>query len=60
MNIVTEKPGTIRCKFWGLGSDGTVGANKNAIKIIGDQNRMYAQGYFSMTLKNQVVLLYLT
>lgn len=43
--------GTIRCKFWGLGSDGTVGANKNAIKIIGDNTNMYAQGYFSYDSK---------
>ena len=43
--------GTIRCKFWGLGSDGTVGANKNAIKIIGDNTDMYAQGYFSYDSK---------
>ena len=38
--------GTTACKFWGLGSDGTVGANKNSIKIIGDHTDMYAQGYF--------------
>jgi pyruvate-ferredoxin/flavodoxin oxidoreductase len=38
--------GVFRCKFWGLGSDGTVGANKNSIKIIGDNTDMYAQGYF--------------
>ncbi|MCE5329675.1 pyruvate:ferredoxin (flavodoxin) oxidoreductase, partial [bacterium] len=44
--IVTVPDGTIQCKFWGLGSDGTVGANKNAIKIIGDHTDMYAQGYF--------------
>lgn len=43
--------GTIRCKFWGLGSDGTVGANKNAIKIIGDNTDMYAQGYFDYDSK---------
>lgn len=43
--------GTIRCKFWGLGSDGTVGANKNAIKIIGDHTDMYAQGYFAYDSK---------
>ena len=43
--------GTIRCKFWGLGSDGTVGANKNAIKIIGDHTDLYAQGYFSYDSK---------
>jgi pyruvate-ferredoxin/flavodoxin oxidoreductase len=45
--INSSPKGTIRCKFWGLGSDGTVGANKNAIKIIGDTTDMYAQGYFS-------------
>lgn len=44
-------PGTTRCKFWGLGSDGTVGANKSAIKIIGDHTDMYAQGYFSYDSK---------
>jgi len=49
--IVTETAGTVRCKFWGLGSDGTVGANKNAIKIIGDKTDMYAQGYFSYDSK---------
>ncbi len=49
--IVTEKPGTVRCKFWGLGSDGTVGANKSAIKIIGDETDLYAQGYFSYDSK---------
>ena len=43
--------GTKRCKFWGLGSDGTVGANKSAIKIIGDHTDMYAQGYFSYDSK---------
>ena len=49
--INTSAPGTVRCKFWGLGSDGTVGANKNAIKIIGDHTDMYAQGYFSYDSK---------
>ncbi len=49
--IITETEGTVRCKFWGLGSDGTVGANKNAIKIIGDNTDMYAQGYFSYDSK---------
>lgn len=49
--IVAEKPGTVRCKFWGLGSDGTVGANKSAIKIIGDETDLYAQGYFSYDSK---------
>ena len=43
--------GTKGCKFWGLGSDGTVGANKSAIKIIGDHTSMYAQGYFSYDSK---------
>ena len=38
--------GTTSCKFWGLGADGTVGANKNSIKIIGDHTDMYAQAYF--------------
>jgi len=41
----------VRCKFWGLGSDGTVGANKNAIKIIGDNTDLYAQGYFAYDSK---------
>ncbi|MGM0365192.1 MAG: pyruvate:ferredoxin (flavodoxin) oxidoreductase [Actinomycetota bacterium] len=50
-NIVTEPEGTIMCKFWGFGSDGTVGANKNAIKIIGDNTDMYAQGYFQYDSK---------
>ena len=49
--INTVPEGTISCKFWGLGSDGTVGANKNAIKIIGDNTDMYAQGYFSYDSK---------
>ncbi len=43
--------GTISCLFWGLGSDGTVGANKNSIKIIGDHTDMYAQAYFSYDSK---------
>ncbi|MGI6175854.1 MAG: pyruvate:ferredoxin (flavodoxin) oxidoreductase [Christensenellales bacterium] len=43
--------GTTRCKFYGLGSDGTVGANKNSIKIIGDHTDMYAQGYFEYDSK---------
>ncbi len=43
--------GTISCKFYGLGSDGTVGANKNSIKIIGDNTDMYAQGYFAYDSK---------
>lgn len=45
-HIDTSPKGTFRCKFFGLGSDGTVGANKNSIKIIGDHTDMYAQGYF--------------
>ncbi len=49
--INTEPPGTISCKIWGLGSDGTVGANKTAIKIIGDNTDLYAQGYFSYDSK---------
>ena len=44
--LVTTPEGTTNCKFWGLGADGTVGANKNSIKIIGDNTDMYAQGYF--------------
>ena len=53
---ITENPnttpeGTISCKFWGLGADGTVGANKNSIKIIGDHTNMYAQAYFDYDSK---------
>jgi pyruvate-ferredoxin/flavodoxin oxidoreductase len=53
---ITENPnttpeGTISCKFWGLGADGTVGANKNSIKIIGDHTSMYAQAYFDYDSK---------
>ena len=53
---VTENPDTTpkgihSCKFWGLGADGTVGANKNSIKIIGDHTDMYAQGYFAYDSK---------
>ncbi|KLU60753.1 pyruvate-flavodoxin oxidoreductase [Peptococcaceae bacterium CEB3] len=47
----TTPDGTISCKFWGLGSDGTVGANKSAIKIIGDNTDLYAQGYFEYDSK---------
>lgn len=50
-HINTSPEGTVRCKFWGLGSDGTVGANKNAIKIIGDNTDKYAQAYFSYDSK---------
>ncbi|MBL7067247.1 MAG: 2-oxoacid:acceptor oxidoreductase family protein, partial [Candidatus Marinimicrobia bacterium] len=49
--IDTIPEGTISCKFWGLGADGTVGANKNSIKIIGDNTDMYAQGYFQYDSK---------
>ena len=49
--IDTTPEGTKACKFWGLGSDGTVGANKSAIKIIGDHTDMYAQGYFAYDSK---------
>ncbi|MDO5725184.1 MAG: pyruvate:ferredoxin (flavodoxin) oxidoreductase [Tissierellia bacterium] len=49
--INTEPKGTIKCKFWGFGSDGTVGANKSAIKIIGDGTDMYAQAYFDYDSK---------
>ena len=49
--IVTTPEGTINCKFWGLGADGTVGANKNSIKIIGDNTDMYAQAYFDYDSK---------
>jgi len=49
--VETTPQGTISCKFYGLGSDGTVGANKSAIKIIGDQTPLYAQGYFSYDSK---------
>jgi pyruvate-ferredoxin/flavodoxin oxidoreductase len=49
--INTENEDVVRCIFWGLGSDGTVGANKNSIKIIGDYTDMYAQGYFSYDSK---------
>lgn len=49
IDVIAE--GTTACKFWGLGSDGTVGANKSAIKIIGDHTDMYAQGYFAYDSK---------
>lgn len=49
--INASPEGTSRCKFYGLGSDGTVGANKNSIKIIGDHTDMYAQGYFAYDSK---------
>jgi len=49
--LATTPKGTVQCKFWGLGSDGTVGANKSAIKIIGDNTPLYAQGYFAYDSK---------
>ncbi len=50
-NPVTTPEGTTNCKFWGLGADGTVGANKNSIKIIGDNTDMFAQAYFDYDSK---------
>ena len=50
-NPNTAPAGTTACKFWGLGADGTVGANKNSIKIIGDHTDMYAQAYFAYDSK---------
>ena len=49
--IDTAPKSAVRCKFWGIGGDGTVGANKNAIKIIGDNTNKYAQGYFEYDAK---------
>jgi len=49
--IDPAKEGTVRCKFWGIGADGTVGANKNAIKIIGENTDMFAQAYFAYDAK---------
>ncbi|MBW1817129.1 MAG: pyruvate:ferredoxin (flavodoxin) oxidoreductase, partial [Deltaproteobacteria bacterium] len=49
--IDPAREGTVRCKFWGLGADGTVGANKNAIKIIGENTDMFAQAYFAYDAK---------
>jgi len=49
--IDTAPKSTVRCKFWGIGGDGTVGANKNAIKIIGDNTNKFAQGYFEYDAK---------
>lgn len=50
-DIDAEPKGVVRCKFWGYGSDGTVGASKNSIKIIGDNTDMYVQGYFQYDSK---------
>ena len=49
--LITESADTVSCKFWGLGSDGTVGANKNSAKIIGDYAGMYTQAYFEYDSK---------
>ena len=49
--LITESADTVSCKFWGLGSDGTVGANKNSAKIIGDYSGMYTQAYFEYDSK---------
>ncbi len=48
---ITSPEGTVSCKFWGLGADGTVGANKNSVKIIGDNTDMFAQAYFDYDSK---------
>ena len=48
---ITSAPGTVECKFWGLGGDGTVGANKNSTKIIGDHTDKYIQAYFQYDSK---------
>jgi len=50
-DVVINNPNIVNCKFWGLGSDGTVGANKNSIKIIGDNTDMYVQAYFEYDAK---------
>jgi len=50
-NLVTTPAGTTNCKFWGIGADGTVGANKNSCKIIGDNTNMYSQAYFDYDSK---------
>ncbi len=50
-NFSVEHPETVRCLFFGLGSDGTVGANKNSIKIIGEETNNNAQGYFYLRLQ---------
>lgn len=49
--IITEPKGTFSCKFWGLGSDGTVGANKNSVKIVGESTDLYCQAYFEYDTK---------
>jgi pyruvate-ferredoxin/flavodoxin oxidoreductase len=57
--LVTTPEGTINCKFWGLGADGTVGANKNSIKIIGDNTDMYAQAYYDSKKSGGVTMSHL-
>jgi pyruvate-ferredoxin/flavodoxin oxidoreductase len=52
--IDASAEGLVQCKFWGLGGDGTVGANKDAIKIIGDNTDMYVQGYFAYDAKKSL------
>ena len=52
----TAAEGTTECKFWGLGGDGTVGANKNSIKIIGDHTDKFVQAYFQYDSKKTGVL----
>jgi hypothetical protein len=54
--FLDRNPETVRCLFWGLGADGTVGANKNSIKIIGEETDNYAQGYFVTTRRNRAAL----
>ena len=49
-----EERDLVQCVFWGLGSDGTVGANENSIKIIGEETENYAQGYFVYDSKKRV------
>ena len=51
VNSLRLPEGTVRCKFWGIGGDGTVGANKEAIKIIGENTDMYTQAYFFDTMR---------
>ncbi len=53
-DLLTEKKDVVRCKFWGVGGDGTIGANKDAIKIIGDNTDKYVQGYFAYDSKKNI------
>ena len=52
---ITAAAGTKECKFWGLGGDGTVGANKNSVKIIGDHTEKYVQAYFQYDSRRPAV-----